>query len=76
MLDIRRRFDEADIPFRAMNFNLQYPISKDGQRKEGEIRVHNFLYEDIMEEGMEDRVVEAHKALEEYYKELDTKGTK
>ena len=76
MLDIRRRFDEADIPFRAMNFNLQYPISKDGQRKEGEICVRNFSYEDIMEEGMEDRVVEAHKALEEYYKELGAKGTK
>ena len=76
MLDIRRIFDEADIPFRAMNFTLQYPMSKDGERKEGEICVRNFNYGDIVEEGMEDRVVEAHRALEEYYKELDTKGTK
>ena len=76
MLDIRRIFDEADIPFRAMNLTLQYPMSKDGERKEGEICVRNFNYGDIVEEGMEDRVVEAHKALEEYYKELDAKGTK
>ena len=76
MLDIKRIFDEADIPFKAMNLTLQYPISKEGQRKEGEIHVRNFDYEDIVEEGMVDRVVEAHKALEEYYKQLDTKGVK
>jgi len=76
MLDIRRRFDEADIPFRAMNFNLQYPMSKDGQRKEGEIRVHNFLYEDIIDEGMVQRVIDADKELKEYYRELDARGTK
>ena len=71
MLDIKSYFDDANIPFVAMDFTLQYMKSEDGTRPDEEIHVDNFLYEDIYPEGMNDRVLEAHNALTEYYNKLD-----
>lgn len=71
MLDIKSYFDEANIPFVAMDFTLQYMKSEDGTRPDEEIHVKNFHYEDIYVEGMNDRVLEAHNALTEYYNKLD-----
>lgn len=71
MLDIKSYFDEANIPFVAMDFTLQYMKSEDGTRPDEEIHVKNFRYEDIYVEGMNDRVLEAHNALTEYYNKLD-----
>ena len=71
MLNIKKIFDDAAVPFVAMDFVLQYPRPEEGRRPEGEVRVENFLYEKIYEEGMVERVREAHEALDEYYKEMD-----
>ncbi|MBQ6845228.1 MAG: hypothetical protein IJO60_11420 [Agathobacter sp.] len=71
MLDIKSYFDEANIPFVAMDFTLQYMKSEDGTRPDEEIHVKNFHYEDIYVEGMNDRVLEAHNALTKYYNKLD-----
>ena len=76
MLDIKSRFDEAGVPFAAMDFVLQYPRPEEGIRSEEDIRVENFLYEDIYEAGMTDRVIAADKALKEYYAEQDAKYLK
>lgn len=73
MLDIKARFDDAGVPFAAMDFELQYPRPTDGKRPEGDVSVSQFLYEDIYEDGMVDRVKAADKALKEYYAELDAK---
>lgn len=71
MLDIKSYFDDANIPFVAMNFTLQYTKSEDGTRSDVEVHVKDFSYEDIYPEGMNERVLEAHDALTEYYNKLD-----
>lgn len=72
MLDIRKIFDEHDITFYAMNFNLQEARTEE---KPSEIRVHvsDFLYEDIYADGMVERVAKAHDDLTRYYEEQDAK---
>lgn len=72
MLGIRDLFDEAGVPFRAMDFTLQLPRPEDGPRDEVYVSVNNFLYADIYAEGMTERVAAADKALSEYYAEQDS----
>ena len=74
MLGIRAEFDRADIPFRAMDFVLQLPLPEEGPRPDEEVRVKDFRYEDIYEEGLADRIQKAHDALEAYYAEQDAKN--
>lgn len=73
MLDIKGRFDEAGIPFRAMDFALQYPRPDEGMRPDGEVRVRNFPYESIYEEDLTERIVTADAELSAYYAEMDAK---
>lgn len=74
LLDIRAEFDRVNIPFRAINFILWHPRSDEGIRPEGSIRVEEFLYEDIYEEGLAERIETADAALKAYYAEQDAKG--
>lgn len=72
MLDIRRIMDEAGVGFYAMDFVLEYPRNEDGTRNsENRIDINGFLYEDIYEEGMVERVKAANEATKEYYAEMD-----
>ena len=73
MLDIKAIFDEAGVPFVAMDFTLQYSIPEGGQRPDEEVSVDNFPYDSIYEDGMIDRVEKADKALKAYYAEQDAK---
>ena len=73
MMGVKAQFDDAGIPFAAMDFTLQYPKPEEGKRPEGEVSVANFPYAEIYEDGMIDRVIAADKALEEYYAEQDVK---
>lgn len=73
MLDIRNEFDKANIPFVAIDFMLQYPLPEEGPRPDEYVWVENFLYEDIYEDGLVDRIVEADAALRAYYAEQDAK---
>lgn len=74
LLDLKEIFDMADVPFYSINFVLQKPRSDDGTPNEDktELRVNDFLYSDIYEEGLEDRFIKSAKALEEYYEKKDT----
>ena len=56
MLDFRSMFDEADIPFYAMDFVLRHPRTEDGKTDDEEIRINDFLYQDIYEEGLTERI--------------------
>lgn len=71
MLFIRSEFDEANIPFVAMDFMLEYLLPEAGPRADEYIWVENFLYEDIYEDGLEDRIAEADAVLRAYYAEMD-----
>jgi hypothetical protein len=76
MLDIRATFDRVGIPFRAMDFVLQLPMPEDGPWPDEQINVSHFPYEDIVEEGLVDRVQKAHDELTAYYAEQDAKNLK
>lgn len=74
LLDIKAIFDNAGIPFKAIDFTLWYPKSEEGDRPEGEISIADFAYDEIYEDGMVERVQEADKALKAYYEERDKKN--
>ena len=74
LLNILEEFDNANIPFRAIDFSLQPPLPDEGPRTGFEIHFKNFPYEDIYEEGLEDRIKTAHDALEAHYAEQDGKN--
>lgn len=74
LLHVKALFDEAGVPFAAIDFVLQYPRPEEGRRPEGDVRVEGFPYEDIREDGMTERLEAAHRALQEYYAEQDAKG--
>ena len=56
-----------------MDFTLWYPRGEEVTRPEGEVSVAQFLYADIYEDGMAQRVEEADEALKDYYAEQDAK---
>ena len=71
MLGFRSMFDKADIPFYAMDFVLRHPRTEDGQSDDEEIRINDFLYQDIYEEGLTDRIETAIEETAAYYAMLD-----
>lgn len=73
MLEIKEVFDGAGIPFYAMDFCLQYPLPTEGLRPDGDVRVEDFLYTEIYEDGMAQRLEDAHRALEAKYDALEGK---
>ena len=71
MLDFRSMFDKADIPFYAMDFILRHPRTEDGQSHDEEIRINDFLYQDIYKDGLTDRIEIAIEETAAYYAMLD-----
>lgn len=71
LLDFRSMFDEAGIPFYAMDFVLRHPPAEDGKSDDEELRIHDFLYQDIHEEGLTDRIEIAMEETAAYYAMLD-----
>lgn len=75
LMVLKNSLDDADIPFYAINFVLEKPRTKDGvsQQEEPSIHTAHFLYRDIYEEGLAERIEKSHTALMEYYEEQDAK---
>lgn len=73
LIDIKNRFDKADVPFYSIDFTLQRPkdVNADGKRLGEPLNILYFIAEDIYEDGMVQRVREAHEATVDYYKKLD-----
>jgi hypothetical protein len=75
LLELKRLFIEKHVPFHSIDFVLEYPRKPEGgNTKEGRINVENFLYEDIYEKGLENRVHIANEKLNAYYAEQDAKN--
>ncbi len=70
MLELRQAMDQAGVGFRGLDLVLREPPKEKGPR-DMELHVEAFPYEDIYEEGLEKRIMEAHTRLEEKYAELD-----
>ena len=71
LLELRRVFDEAKLPFYVVDFVLEYPRNEDGTQKEGRVEVMNFLYNDIYEKGLTERVEQSNAKAVAYYAEMD-----
>lgn len=74
LLELKEVFDRRNVPFYAIDFVLEYPRKEEGGTiKEGRVNVESFLYSDIYEEGLVERVRLADEALNAYYAQEDEK---
>lgn len=76
LLEVKSVMDEAEVPFFATDFVLQYPKNEDSTWPEGRVEVIEFLWSDIYEEGMAERVRAADEAARAYYAQQDAKKDK
>jgi len=76
LLDIKTIFDNAGVKFYMIDCVLEYPKPEDGKRREERVEVMNFLYTDIYEEGMVERVKASDEAARAYYAEQDAEKLK
>ena len=73
LISIRVIFDDAGVRFYAIDCVLEYPIGDDCVSREGHVEVAEFLYSDIYEQGMTERV---EKANNETNARLESTNTK
>lgn len=70
---LKNILDEAAVPFYGIDFTLEKPRTAEGIVNEDDTTIHvaHFLYEDIAQEGLVNRIERAHDALTEFYAEED-----
>ncbi len=71
LLEIKKMFDDAGVKFYVIDCVLEYQPDQDGKRKEARVEVREFLYADIYEDEMVQRVKVSDEAARAYYKEQD-----
>jgi hypothetical protein len=74
LLNTKKLMDGAGISFYSMHFVLRYPpydAEESGKRPEGRIELQNFLYTDIYEDGIVERIIQCAEDTEEDYKRED-----
>ena len=77
LLDVRRIFDESCVKFYVIDCVLEYQKNEDSSKKqEGRVEVREFLYADIYEDGMVERVKASDEAANAYYNEQDAEKLK
>lgn len=77
LLDIRRIFDDSGVKFYVIDCVLEYQKNEDSSKKqEGRVEVREFLYADIYEDGMVERVKASDEAANAYYDEQDAEKFK
>ena len=77
LLDIRRIFDDSGVKFYVIDCVLEYQKNEDSSKKqEGRVEVREFLYADIYEEGMVERVKASDEEAKAYYAEQDAEKLK
>lgn len=56
LLDLKKIFDTAGVKFYEIDLTLEPSMNKDGYQESKNVEVANFLYSDIYENGLSDRV--------------------
>lgn len=67
LLEFKAYMDEQDLPFHAIDFTLCEPRNAEGQLVGQQITLYEFLYSDIYEEGLIDRVQLYWNAAKEHH---------
>lgn len=67
LLKIRECFDSTGVGFYAIDCVLEHPQNEDGFYEYGSVEVMEFLYADIYQEGLVERVKAADEAAKAYY---------
>lgn len=73
LLDVKGRLDNAGIGFYCIDLVVQYPRTSDEApvRKKGRVEVDGFLYTDIYEDGLYERVEKANEEISAYHAQQD-----
>ena len=76
LLETRRQFDEANIPFYCVDFVLRKPQNPDGSYPADgpELHLRYFAYTDIVVEGLVERVRQADEQAKAYYAAKDAEN--
>ena len=67
LLDVKDYMDNSGIPFYAMDFVLCEPRNGEGQLTGAQINLYDFLYSDIYEDGLINRVQEHWDLAQEHH---------
>lgn len=75
LIDIKDTFDRENVPFYAIDFSLEEPRNEDNKpfHEMERFEVQDFLYTDIHDYRLIERLEKAAKDLEEYYEKVDSK---
>lgn len=73
LLELKRIFDEKGVKFYAIDFIAQEPKTEENASTRKEFSVREFLYSDIYEEELAQRLQEAADDLQNYYLAEDQK---
>ena len=74
LLKTKELMDQSGISFYSVELCLRHPpydAEKSYERPDGEIRLEDFLYADIYEEGLVERVAKCAEDTQNYYNEQD-----
>ena len=72
LIAIRSVFDDSGVPFYAIDFVLTYPKTEEGgYSREDRVDLNSFLYSDIYEDGITNRVALCAEQTEAYYAAMD-----
>lgn len=72
LLDVKNKFDKSGVTFKAVEFILE-PPKEEGQplMSDEQIKIRNFYYSDIYEDGLVERVKKANQETIEYDREQE-----
>lgn len=77
LLEVKHFMDAGGVSFHVIDLVLEYPKPvDDSPRKEGRVETIEFLYEDIYEEGMVERVAVANEAAIAHHVKRDAEKEK
>ena len=77
LLEVKHMMDARGVSFHVIDLVLEYPKPvDDSPRKEGRVETMEFLYDDIYEEGLVERVAAANEAAIAHHAKADAKNEK
>ena len=77
LLEVKHLMDAGGVSFYAIDLVLEYPKPEDdSSRKEGRVETMEFLYDDIYEEGLVERVEAANEAAIAHHAKADAENEK